>query len=129
MQLLEPLRFRFTEPDDARTYGDRWYVYDELAIAQLPARRQAALEQQLGVPLLAMMAEFRRDSIMSRLAMTWVAIYLADPDTAGSFDAYEPMVMLLNFVPIPADQKVGVAMMPPLDPEGSTTSSSSPPAE
>jgi hypothetical protein len=26
---LDPLEFRFTDPEDVQRYGDRWYVFDD----------------------------------------------------------------------------------------------------
>lgn len=129
MQLLKPLRFQFTEPDDARVYGDRWYVYDENQIARLPARELAKLELQIGLPLIEVMTEFRRNTTMSRLAVAWLAIRLVDPDTAGTFDDFSPLIMLVNWHLVPEDEAPKETMQGPLDRADSTTSSSSPPVE
>ena len=125
MNLLAPLRFQFTEPDDAKMYGGDWYVYDEQKIMRLPAREQVKLEQQLGMPLIDVMREMRRDTVMGRLATTWLAIHLADPDTAGEFDDYTPLVMFVVWHPVP--DAAGESMAGPLDPADSATSPSSPP--
>lgn len=127
MRLLAPLRFQFTEPDDARVYGDRWYVYDENQIARMPARELAKLELQIGLPLIEVMTGFRRDTVMGRLAAAWLAVRLVDPDVAGGFDDFTPLILLVNWHLVPEDETPQEAMQGPLDPADSTTSPSLPP--
>lgn len=127
MNLFAPLRFRFEEPNDARVYGDGWYVYDEAKIARLPARELAKLELEIGLPLVEVITSFRRDTVMSRLAAAWLAIRLVDPKLAGKFDDFTPLILLVVWHLVPADEAPKEAMQAPLDPADSTTSSSTPP--
>ncbi len=126
-QLIK-LQFRFTEPADVQTYGDRWWVYDEAAIVRRPARELVKLEVEIGMALPAVINQMRDDLVMGTLAGTWLAIRLADPDIAGPFDVYSPVVLLTEWskVPEPDEPK---ADLDPLDPTPETSSPDGPPTE
>lgn len=94
--LLPPLRFRFTEPDDVKAYGDGWYVYDESEIVRLPFRRLVALEAEVG-KLADVMNGVRGDTIAGTAASVWLAVHLADADLAGKFADFDPVVLLLDW--------------------------------
>lgn len=116
--LIKPWRFRFTEPDDVRQFGDGWFVYDEAQIVKLPLRQLAALETELGMTLVSAIDGFRTDTVMGRAACTWLAIRAQDPDLAGPFADYSPAVLLARF------EQVEDEAAAPLD--GTPTSESSP---
>ena len=127
VSLMAPYRFRFTEPADAQQFGDGWFVYDEARIVKLPARQLARMEAELGQPIVTVMDGFRNDTVMGRLACTWLAIYLQDPDLAGRFADYSPVVLLLNLEPVPDDEvpvESTEAALGPLDPTPTATSGS-----
>lgn len=102
--LMKPYRFRFTEPDDVKQFGEDWFVYDEARIVRLPARQLARYEAQLGTPIVAVVDGFRDDTVLGRLAATWLALHMHDPDLAGPYDAYSPVVLLMRFEPVPDDE-------------------------
>lgn len=120
------MRFKFTEPADVQAYGDGWWIYDEAAIVRRPARELVRLETEIGMVLSAIMNGMRDDSVMGTLAGTWIAIRLADPDIAGPFDAYSPIVMLTDWSKVPDEAK---ADLDPLDPTPETSSPDGPPTE
>src|SRR5688500_1504884 len=95
--LMAPVRFRFTEPDDVKAYGDNWYVYDESRIVRLPARELIKLETEVGQPMANVLEGFREDAVSGRLPATWIAVHLQDPSIAGPYRDYSPVVMLLDF--------------------------------
>jgi hypothetical protein len=99
--LAAPYRFRFTEPEDVKQYGDGWFVYDEARVVRLPARSLARYEARIGMPIAQVIDGFRQDSVMGRLAATWLALHMHDPDLAGDFDQYSPVVLLMRFEPVP----------------------------
>lgn len=103
-RLLAPLRFRFTEPEDTGRYGARWYVYDEHKLVRKPARDLVGLEAELGMTLISAMNGFRADSALGNLAGCWMAVREVDPERAGLFDDFSPMIMLVAYEPVPADE-------------------------
>jgi len=100
-RLLKPVRFRFTDPEDVKRWGDRWYVYDERAIVTAPARDLVVLESLMGMTLISAMNGFRADSVLGNLACCWLAVRAVDPEVAGAFDDFTPMVMLINYEAVP----------------------------
>jgi hypothetical protein len=105
--LIKPIRFRFTDPEDVARWGDRWYVYDEGAIVRTPARELVALEQELGMTVISAMNGFRDDSVLGNLAATWLAVRAVDPELAGPFDDFTPLIMLINYESIPDEVDEG----------------------
>lgn len=125
--LLAPRRFRFTESDDVKQYGDRWYVYDESQIMRLPARRLIQLEGQLGMPLVHVMNSVRSDSVTGNLAAEWLAVHLVEPEIAGDFEQFSPAVMLTEWETVPDETNAMAAA--PLDPTHTVDSPTAPPLE
>lgn len=98
---IKPLRFRFTAAEDVALYGDRWWVYDESAWAELPARRLMALEQAIGAPLVEVMAGVRASSAFGDMAAAWLAMTL-DPETlVGAYATFNPHTMLMEWDSVP----------------------------
>lgn len=124
--LMASVKFRFTEPADVQTFGDRWWVYDEAQLVRLPARELVRLEGEIGAPLVEVMEGCRRDSVFGNLAAMWLAIRLDDRDLAGPFAQFNPCVMLAVWDK--ADQGEDLAAAP-LDPGPSDGSPSTPPTE
>jgi len=129
-RLLAPMRFRFTEPEDVKRWGDRWYVYDEHKIVRAPARDLVALEAELGMSLVAAMNGFRSDTALGNLAGCWMAVRDVDPNLAGPFDDFSPMIMLITYEAVPAEEAEdsGKAADPVEDSPISQASSESAPA-
>jgi hypothetical protein len=129
-RLLAPLRFRFTEPEDVERYGPGWFVYDEHKIVRKPARDLVSLEAELGMPLIAAMNGFRQDSALGNLAGCWIAVREVDPERAGPFDDFSPMIMLIAYESVPAEEAedAGKAEDPEADTPAAPDSNGSAPA-
>jgi hypothetical protein len=129
-RLLAPMRFRFTEPEDVKRWGDRWFVYDEHRLVRAPARDLVALEAELGLTLVEAMNGFRADSALGNLAGCWMAVRAVDPQLAGPFDDFTPMIMLITYEAVPAEEAedAGKAEAPVEDSPTSPAASESAPA-
>ena len=91
--VLAPLEFRFTDPADVATYGDRWWRYDEPAIVRTSARRLLELEVELGYPIARVMDEFRNRSVLGLLGAMWLAISMTPREwQLDGFDDFTPLV-------------------------------------
>lgn len=101
MQLLPPYRFRFTDPEDVEAYGDRWWTWDEAAVARLRGRELIALEEAVGLPMIAVFAGTSRNATAEKLAAMWIALHLAGHDVA--FGAFNPMVLMARWEQIPEE--------------------------
>lgn len=108
---LDPIWMRFTDPDDAGKYGDRWYVYDESAIMRMRARAQMEIEGELGFPLASMMNGLRHSTALGELAATWLAVRAIDLARAGDFDDFNPLLSMVQWSvvdPAPKDDTAPV---------------------
>jgi len=123
------MRFRFTEPADVEAYGDRWWIYDEAVIVRLPARELIRLEAEIDMAMPVVMNQMREDLTMGTLAATWLAIRLEDPDLAGRFDDYSPVVLLTEWAKVPEPETPKADLGRPLDPMPSTSSTDGPATE
>jgi hypothetical protein len=109
MKALDPFEFRFTHPDDRKKYGNRWYVYDESAILQLPARDLIAIETDLDMSIPMMMNGFRRSTVLGDTAAAWYGVRAVDPALAGDFDEFNPIWAALEWRQVPKDQTAEAA--------------------
>lgn len=73
---LAPLRFRFTHPDDTAAYGEDWYIYSEPVITSMSARELAAIESEIGMPLVDLMNGVRESTAIGDLGAAWLGIKL-----------------------------------------------------
>lgn len=103
-QALDPVEVQFTDEEDVKRYTDRWWRYDESAIIRLPTRRLIELEAALGMPLVDVMNGVRLRTVLGDLAGAWVAVHLADPETAGPFDDFTPLILLAQWRPAQDDE-------------------------
>ena len=85
--LLDDMEVQFAEEDRA-AYGDGWYTYSELAIITMRAHDLMKLEAQIGVPIAAVMDQFRTDATFANLAAAWIATGHQTP-----FKDFNPMIM------------------------------------
>jgi hypothetical protein len=97
LRALDPLDFRFTDPEDIEKYGDGWYVYDEGAFLRLRARDLIQLEGFLGLPLVAVMNGMRTSTILGDTAAAWLGVHARDPELAGEFDDFNPVTNLIEW--------------------------------
>jgi hypothetical protein len=97
LKALDPIWFRFTDPEDAGKYGDRWWKYDEGSILRMRAREQIALETEMGMTLVAVMNGFRASSVLGDTAVSWLAVHQVDPARAGDFDDFNPITMMIQW--------------------------------
>jgi hypothetical protein len=126
--LLRPARFRFTEDADKAAFGDGWRTYDEAKIVRLPARELIKIEEELGTSVVDVIRGVRSESMLGYLAATWIVLHLEDPDLAGPYDAYSPVVLLAEWAPMP-EQEAAVDMVGPFDQTPSTPSAEPSPSE
>jgi hypothetical protein len=125
---LRRWRFRFTTEADQKQYGDGWYVWDEAKIAHLPAHELATLEAEIGTALVRVFEGARRDLVAGNLPATWLAIRAVDPDIAGPYAKYAPLIMFVEWDSVPADE-APESDLDPLEPTTSTDSQDAPSTE
>jgi hypothetical protein len=129
LRAMDPLEFRFTDPQDVATYGDGWYVYDEAAFLRLRARDLIEIEGTLGMSLVAVMNGMRASTTLGDTAAAWLALRAAGKTkVAGDFDDFNPVTNLIEWreaegkaeapeatepEPVPEQQD----MQPPQDPD------------
>lgn len=104
---LDPVWFRFTDEEDRKKYGDRWYVYDESAILNLRARALIDLETDMDLKVLFVMNGFRDSTMIGDTGVIWMALRQADPTLAGDFEDFNPIIMSVEWRstdPGPKDQ-------------------------
>jgi hypothetical protein len=97
LRALDPLEFRFTDPEDVAKYGDRWYPYDEGRYLRLRAREQIALEGSLGMPLVSVMNGFRSSTGLGETACAWLGVRSVNPVLAGDFDDFNPLTNMIEW--------------------------------
>lgn len=97
IKALDPLEFRFTDPDDAGKFGDGWFVYSEADIMRKPARELIELEVAMGLAIVSVMNGMRQGSVIGDTAATWIAVREVDPARAGEFDAFNPITMAIEW--------------------------------
>lgn len=98
-QAYPPIEFRFLHDEDIAKYGDRWWLYNESALIRMPVRSLIELESALGMPLVSAMNGIRMKTVLGDTAGAWMAIRAADPELAGSFDDFNPLIMLTEWRP------------------------------
>lgn len=110
MRLLPPMRFRFLDDEDKAKYGEDWFVYDESALVRVPARELVEIERQIGMSVRDMLTRGRYQFADAELAGMWVARRLGGVDEP--FDKFEPLVLLVDWEPVPATDDVDPPAQP-----------------
>jgi hypothetical protein len=105
VQLLPPYRFRFTEAEDVAAYGDRWWTWDEGAVARLAGREMIALEETVGLTIVEVFRDANRDATGGKLAAMWIALHLAGHEVA--WPDFNPMVLLSTWELVPEEPAPG----------------------
>ncbi len=95
--IWEPMEFQFTEPEDVKAYGDRWYSYSEPALIRRPARELLQLEAHLGLPLVDVMNGMRVSATIGTLAAAWIGVRDFDVKLAGDFDDFNPLTLTITW--------------------------------
>lgn len=129
LKALDPIWFRFTDPEDIRRYGAEWFTYDESIVLRKRARDLIALETDLGMPLVAVMNGFRASTVLGDTAAAWLAVREADPEVAGDFDKFDPITMLIEWSsksPVKVPKGGDLETTPPPPESSSPTSEPSP---
>lgn len=101
--LIKASRFRFTDPSDVEAYGSDWYVYNELAVINRPAREVMELEQEMGISVARAFTSFRRGETIGELAACWLALRIAGK--SFSFRDFNPIVHLAEWEPIEEEEQ------------------------
>jgi hypothetical protein len=99
VNLLPPIRFRFTAEDDVAAYGDGWWIYDEAALTSLPGRDLIALEAALDIPLPVALDEFRKRSTLGVMAAQWIALHCGGHPV--KWNDFSPIVWLVELEEVP----------------------------
>lgn len=99
MELLPPLRFRFTDADDVAAYGDDWRVWDEQELAGLRGKDLAALEEAVDLPLPAVMRGLRAEKAVPTMAAMWIVLHRAGHP--ATWDGFNPVVNAANWEAVP----------------------------
>lgn len=101
MHLLKPYRFRFTDDDDIKAYGDGWRVWDEDALVhQMRGQELIELENTLGMPLRTVMAGVRTNSAIGFMAAMWIVLHRDGHDV--TWEDFNPMVGICPWELVPA---------------------------
>lgn len=111
---LKPLQFRFEHPDDVKLYGDDWFVYSEYAIVELPARRLAELEAEMGLSVVAVFNGLRENTAMGDLCSAWLAIRLSSRSSLlpDKFEDFNPYTMQMEWEAAPEGKDSAPAPAP-----------------
>lgn len=112
LRALDPLEFRFTDPDDAKKYGTGWYTYDEGRYLRLRARDLIALEGELGMSMVSVMNGMRASTTLGDTAAAWLGVQSVNPRLAGRFDDFNPITNLIEW----RDAAEGKAEAPTAEP-------------
>ena len=91
MRALDPMQFRFTDPEDVQKYGDGWYTYDEGHYLRMRARDLIAIEGAMNLSITGVMNGMRADTTLGDTAAAWLGVREKDPKLAGEFDAFNPV--------------------------------------
>lgn len=110
LKALDPLEFRFTDPDDVQKYGGDWFTYSEGAFLRLRARDLMELEGEIGSPMVVVMNGMRASTTLGETVAAWLGVRTKSVDLAGSFDDFNPITNLIEW----RDADAGKA--PPSDP-------------
>lgn len=94
---LGPVMFQFTDPDDVKLYGERWYRYSEEDLIRMRARDLIALEMELGTPVVNVMNGARMHSTLGDLAAAWLGVRAHDPELAGPFAEFNPLTLAITW--------------------------------
>lgn len=97
LKALDPLEFRFTDPEDVQKYGDGWFTYDEASFLRLRARDLMALEGEIGTPMVAVMNGMRSSTTLGDTVAAWLGVRARNADLAGPFDDFNPITNLLEW--------------------------------
>lgn len=97
LKALDPLEFRFTDPEDVKRYGDGWFTYDEASFLRLRARDLMVLEGEIGTPMVAVMNGFRSSTTLGDTVAAWLGVRARNVALAGSFDEFNPITNLIEW--------------------------------
>lgn len=126
LKALPPIWFRFTDEQDKKTYGDRWYVYDESELMLTRTQALVLIEDELGMPLPEAMNAFRASSVRGDASASWLGVRRVDRAMAGDFDEFDVITNMIEWTsvdPAPKDEPAeALPDVPPDLPSESTTS-------
>ncbi len=94
---LPAIRFRFTEEDDVKKYGEDWYVFSEGDVLRRRARLLVEIEGELGLPLVSAFNGFRASTVFGDMCAAWIGVRDKDAELAGPFDDFNPVVMSIQW--------------------------------
>jgi hypothetical protein len=97
LKALDPMEFRFTDPDDIKRYGDGWFTYSEGSFLRLRARDLIELEGEMGTPMVTVMNGMRASTTLGDTAAAWLGVRTASVVLAGPFDDFNPITNLIEW--------------------------------
>ncbi len=102
---LPAIRFRFTEADDVKKYGDDWYVFSEGDVLRRRARDLVEIEGEIGLPLVNAFNGFRASTVLGDMCAAWIAVRDKDAELAGPFDDFNPVIMSIQWEEVKLEGK------------------------
>jgi hypothetical protein len=126
---LPAIRFRFGDAEDITKYGDRWFIFNEGAILRRPARDLIQIENELGLPLVNAFNGFRASTTLGDMCAAWIAVRDVDVKLAGSFDDFNPIIMMIEWEEAPTEGKDETETPATPEPEDSTSRTGDPSPE
>jgi hypothetical protein len=124
LKALDPLEFRFTDPQDVEQYGGDWFTYDESYWLRLRARDLIEVEGMLGMSMVSIMNGVRASTILGDTAAAWLSIRVKSADLAGEFDKFNPVTGLIEWR---AQEKAPAAVAAPMEPDVAPATAVMPP--
>jgi hypothetical protein len=97
LKALDPLEFRFTDPEDIEKYGDEWFTYDEARYLRMRARDLISLEGKIGSPMVVVMNGVRNSTTLGDTVAAWLGVRARNKGTAGPFDDFNPITNLIEW--------------------------------
>lgn len=89
LQLWLPSRWKFDAAEDVAAYGDRWWTWDEPALARLRARQLIEIEETIGMRVVDVIEKVHDKETVGLLAALWISMHLDGHTVAwGDFDPF-----------------------------------------
>lgn len=118
LQLMGPRKFRFVDEADVATYGDGWWVWNEVELTRLPAREIIALEDAVGMPLVVVIRHARLGMTSGVLAAMWIAMHRGGHD--ADWDDFNPAALLAEWREVSYERPLDSGEDPAPDSDSST---------
>jgi hypothetical protein len=118
LELMAPTEFRFVDEADVATYGDGWWVWNEVELTRLPAQDIIPLEEAVGMPLVSVIREVRRGMTSGALAAMWIAMHRGGHE--AEWAKFNPAVLLAEWREVSYEPPLDSGEAPAPDSDSST---------